>query len=105
MVNTAPERSQIQRDDALDKANFVRTRRAQLKIRVNQGTLGVVDLLIDTPDYIETMKIYALMICERGYGRVKVNKILSQIGISSSKTIGGLSDRQRAALVRHYRTR
>ena len=33
------------------------------------------------------------------YGRVKANKILTQCRISPSKTIGGLSERQRAELV------
>jgi hypothetical protein len=33
------------------------------------------------------------------YGRLKANKILSQCRISPSKTIGGLSERQRAELV------
>jgi hypothetical protein len=33
------------------------------------------------------------------YGRVKANKILQTCRISPSKTIGGLSDRQRAELV------
>ena len=35
------------------------------------------------------------------YGRVKVNKILQQCRISPSKTIGGLSERQRTELVSH----
>jgi hypothetical protein len=34
---------------------------------------------------------------------VKVNKILSQCRISPSKTIGGLSPRQRAELVSYLR--
>ena len=33
------------------------------------------------------------------YGRVKVNKILVHCRISPSKTIGGLSERQRSELV------
>ena len=33
------------------------------------------------------------------YGRVKVNKILAHYRIAPSKTIGGLSERQRSELV------
>ena len=33
------------------------------------------------------------------YGRVKANRILNQCRISPSKTIGGLSERQRTELV------
>jgi hypothetical protein len=39
------------------------------------------------------------------YGRVKVNKILSICRISPSKTIGGLSQRQRTELVELMRRR
>ena len=38
------------------------------------------------------------------YGHVKVNKILAQCRISPSKTIGGLSQRQRAELIGHLVT-
>ena len=37
------------------------------------------------------------------YGRVKANKILTQCRISPSKTIGGLSQRQRGELVSQLR--
>ena len=37
------------------------------------------------------------------YGRVKANKILNQCRISPSKTIGGLSERQRTELVQLLR--
>jgi hypothetical protein len=37
------------------------------------------------------------------YGRVKVNKVLTQCRISPSKTIGGLSERQRDELVKLLR--
>ena len=37
------------------------------------------------------------------YGRVKVNRILTHCRISPSKTIGGLSERQRNELVSYLR--
>jgi hypothetical protein len=37
------------------------------------------------------------------YGRVKVNKLLIQCRISPSKTLGGLSPRQRHELVANLR--
>jgi ribosomal protein S13 len=36
-----------------------------------------------------------------GYGPVKANKILKQCRIAPSKTIGGLSERQRDELIAH----
>lgn len=95
----APERSLIQRMDALARANEIRTRRAQLKRDLKGGRVGVYELLIDPPEYIETAKVFDILLAVPKYGRVKVNKVLVQCRISPSKTIGGLSPRQRAELV------
>ncbi len=54
---------------------------------------------MDPPDYVETAKVFDMLLAVPKYGRVKVNKILTQCRISPSKTIGGLSQRQRAELV------
>ncbi len=44
-------------------------------------------------------KVFDMILAVPKYGRVKANKILTQCRISPSKTIGGLSERQRAELV------
>ena len=44
-------------------------------------------------------KVFDMILAVPKYGRVKANKILNQCRISPSKTIGGLSERQRAELV------
>ena len=49
--------------------------------------------------------MFDLLLAVPKYGRVKVNKILSQCRISPSKTIGGLSERQRTELVDLMRRR
>lgn len=61
------------------------------------------ELLLDPPDYLETAKVFDLLLAVPKYGRVKVNKILSTCRISPSKTIGGLSQRQRTELVQLMR--
>jgi len=63
------------------------------------------ELLLDPPDYLETAKVFDLLLAVPKYGRVKVNKILSQCRISPSKTLGGLSGRQRGELVDLLRRR
>ena len=68
--------------DALQRANEIRTRRAQLKKDLKGGRVSI-HMLLAVPKY----------------GRVKANKILQQCRISPSKTIGGLSERQRTELV------
>src|SRR6201987_5838098 len=85
----APERSLVQRMEALQRANDIRSRRAQLKRDLKAGRQPIHDLLLAVPKY----------------GRVKVNKIPSQCRISPSKTIGGLSQRQRTELVELMRRR
>ncbi len=97
--SAAPERSLVQRMDALQRANEIRTKRAQLKRDLKGGRTSIHDLLSDPPDYLETAKVFDMLLAVPKYGRVKVNKILVQCRISPSKTIGGLSERQRTELV------
>ena len=96
---SAPERSLTQRMDALQRANDIRTRRAQLKRDLKGGRTSIHQLLIEPPEYLETAKVVDMLLAVPKYGRVKVNKVLQQCRISPSKTIGGLSERQRAELV------
>ncbi|MDQ6836108.1 MAG: hypothetical protein M3016_07960 [Actinomycetota bacterium] len=101
----APERSLMQRMDALQRANDIRTRRAQLKRDLKAGRQPIHELLLRPPDYLQTAKVFDLLLAVPKYGRVKVNKILSQCRISPSKTLGGLSERQRGELVALMRRR
>ena len=97
--SAAPERSLTQRLDALERANEVRTKRAQLKRDLKGGRASIHTLLLDPPEYVETAKVFDMLLAVPKYGRVKVNKVLTQCRISPSKTIGGLSQRQRDELV------
>src|SRR5213080_4008709 len=99
----APERSLHQRMEALQRANEIRSRRAQLKRDLKAGRQPIHELLLQPPDYLETAKVFDLMLAVPKYGRVKVNKILAQCRISPSKTVGGLSERQRNELVSYLR--
>ncbi len=97
--SAAPERSLTQRLDALQRANEIRTQRAQLKRDLKGGRVSIQALLLDPPPYVETAKTFDMLLAVPKYGRVKVSKILQQCRISPSKTIGGLSQRQRTELV------
>jgi hypothetical protein len=105
-VDTAtpvPERTHDQRMKALRRANDIRTRRAQLKRDLKAGKTSVDGLLLDPPEWVMTAKVFDMILAVPKYGRVKANKILGQCRISPSKTIGGLSQRQRAELVQMLR--
>ena len=95
----APERSLTQRMEALQRANDVRSRRAQLKRDLKAGRRSIHDLLLEPPEYVETAKVFDMLLAVPKYGRVKVNKILAHCRIAPSKTIGGLSERQRSELI------
>ena len=97
--SSAPERSLLQRMDALARANEIRTQRAQLKRDLKAGRLSIHSLLLNPQEYVETAKVFDMLLAVPKYGRVKVNKILASCRISPSKTIGGLSERQRSELV------
>jgi|SRR5579884_3839919 S13-like H2TH domain len=102
-VSAAPERSLTQRMDALRRANEIRTQRASLKRDLKAGRINIHSLLLSPPDYLQTAKVFDLLLAVPKYGRVKVNRILTQCRISPSKTIGGLSERQRGELVSFLR--
>lgn len=104
-TSAAPGRSQTQRMEALERANHIRTRRAQLKRDLRSGKARIDQLLESPPDYLETAKVFDMLLAVPKYGRVKANKVLQQVRISPSKTIGGLSDRQRTELVSLLRAR
>jgi hypothetical protein len=99
MTAVTPERSFNQRLDALARANEIRSQRAQLKRDLKAGRASIQQLLAKPPAYLETAKVSDMLLAVPKYGRVKVNKILHTCRISPSKTIGGLSERQRTELV------
>jgi hypothetical protein len=89
--------------EALRRANDIRSKRAQLKRDLKAGKTKIQTLLLDPPGYVETAKVFDMLLAVPKYGRVKANRILNQCRISPSKTIGGLSERQRAELVSQLR--
>ena len=89
--------------EALKRANDIRTQRARLKRDLKAGRAQIQALLLDPPEYLLTAKVFDLLLAVPKYGRVKANRILTQCRISPSKTIGGLSERQRNELVSYLR--
>ena len=94
-----PAKTMKQRREALQKANQIRTARAKFKKDLAAKEVRLVDALLSQPEYLRTMKVFDALICVPHYGRVKATKLMRDIKISHSKTIGGLSDRQRQELV------
>jgi hypothetical protein len=95
----APERSLDQRMEALKRANDIRVRRARLKKDLKDGHVRIEEILSSPPEYVETAKVFDILMAVPKFGRVKAARFLNQCRISQSKTVGGLSERQRAELV------
>jgi hypothetical protein len=95
----APARSRDQRMEALKRANDIRVRRAKLKKDLKDGRVRIQTILSSPPEYVETAKVFDILMAVPKFGRVKAARFLNQCRISQSKTVGGLSDRQRAELV------
>ena len=74
-------------------------RRAQLKKDLKDGRVRVEDVLGRPPDYVETAKVFDILMAVPKFGRVKAARFLNQCRISQSKTVGGLSERQRTELI------
>jgi hypothetical protein len=100
-----PLRSLDQRMDALRRANDIRVRRAQLKKDLKDGKVGIEGILLDPPVYVSTAKVFDMLMAVPKFGRVKAARLLNQCRISQSKTVGGLSERQRAELVNLFNNR
>lgn len=96
---TPPTRSAIQRANALEHANEIRCYRARFKLRLKAGDVSAVPVLLDPVPELATMKVIDLLLATPRVGCVKANKILARARISPSKTLVGLSPRQRGELV------
>jgi len=95
----APARSLDQRMEALQRANDIRVRRAQLKKDLKDGRVQIESILLDPPEYVSTAKVFDILLAVPKFGQVKAMRLLNQCRISQAKTVGGLSDRQRAEIV------
>jgi len=95
----APGRSPEQRLRALAKANEVRLARAQLKREVATGRLALARVVADPPTCAQTAKVRELLLVVPRIGPARADRVLARCRIAYAKTVGGLSDRQRAELV------
>lgn len=83
---------------ALQRANAVRLARAELKRRVAEGELTAADVVLLCPWEAESMAIADLLMSQRRWGRTRCRRLLAQVPLSETKTIGSLTDRQRRAV-------
>jgi hypothetical protein len=78
----------------------VRRQRAEVKRALRLGEMDIAELLIGPPGFLLSARLSQILLAVPGYGEIGVNRLLKRWRISSLKTIGGLSERQRAELAR-----
>ena len=98
-----PGRSREQRLRALEQANEVRTARAKLKKELASGKIELVQILADPPACVRTARIRDVLLVVPKIGSVRAGRILTQCRIAHSRTLGGLTDRQRGELINLFR--
>ena len=98
-----PGRSREQRLRALEQANEVRTARAKLKKELASGKIELVQILADPPACVRTARIRDVLLVVPKIDSVRAGRILAQCRIAHSKTLGGLTDRQRGELINLFR--
>jgi hypothetical protein len=84
---------------ALRQANNVRVLRAKLKQDLREGTVRLEQILATGADYLASAEVFDLLVAVPKIGPVKASRLLTIAGISPSKTVGALSERQRARLI------
>ena len=97
VLRQAPARTNEQRLAALREANRIRSHRAELKRRLRAGEVDPAEVLAD-PD-CATMKVSKLLLALPKVGRVKADRALRRSSTSPSKTLGGLTARQRSEIL------
>ena len=83
---------------ALSRANQVRLARAELKRRVACGEISVGEVILESPWEAGSMTVADLLMSQRRWGLTRCRKVLAQIPVSETKTVGSLTDRQRRVL-------
>ena len=77
--------------EALQRANDVRVRRAQLKRDLKAGHVQIESILLEPPEFVSTAKVFDMLMAVPKFGRVKAARLLNQCRISQSKTVGAAS--------------
>jgi len=98
-VSVASTRLRERRMNALRQANQVRGLRAKLKQDLREGTVRLERILATGADYLASAEVFDLLVAVPKIGPVKAAHLLSIARISPSKTVAGLSARQRARLI------
>ena len=84
-----------QRAAALEKARIVRAERSELTQKLSMGLLTPAEVLDQTENpVIGRMKVKSFINAIPGYGKVKTEKLMEELGIPESRRLQGLGAKQ-----------
>lgn len=91
----APTMTPEQRAAALAKAREVRAKRSEVTKKLSMGIMSAADALKKADDpIIGRMKVKSFVNALPGYGKIKTEKLLEELGIQDTRRIRGLGSRQ-----------
>jgi hypothetical protein len=88
---------------ALQLANDARSGRAELKRQIAAGNVRLAEVLTEPPPEATGISLAALLLSQRGWGRIKTRRFLSSNDLSETRKLGELSQRQRELLAAELR--
>jgi hypothetical protein len=95
VTTTFPERTQ--RLQALDRANRVRTVRARFKREIASGEVTAAEVILKQRWELDGMSLSELLVSQPRWGDLRSLRFLAVLEMSSTKTIGSMTERQRIA--------
>jgi hypothetical protein len=103
MTFTATMTTGPQRMQALERANAVRLKRAQLKRGIADGRMSAADVILDLPWEASSWPVGELLTSQRRWGSIRAHKLLAGLHISETRPVGALTQRQRQVLATQLR--
>lgn len=94
MPNPPPNLSNQSRIDASAKAVANRRARAEVKRKISLGEISIFDAINDPQDAIQKMRVADLLEASPGVGKRRTFLLMSKLGISPTRRIGGLGPNQ-----------
>jgi hypothetical protein len=98
LPTAAPQPPAPQHVQALQRANEVRLARARLKRDVGRGAISVGEVILNSPWEAASMTIAELLTSQHRWGTARCTKFLADIGMSETKTVESMTERQRTLL-------
>ena len=89
-----------QRAAALEKARIVRAKRSEITTKMSMGITSPIEVLdmVDDP-VVGKMKVKSFINAIPGYGKVKTEKLMEELGIPEDRRIRGLGSNQMKSLL------